>query len=64
MSQNEEVIASWSVLTFLAVEILQIRLMPYHRQTLFQSTKFCVETIMLSSLTQHVKSAVQVYGWL
>jgi hypothetical protein len=41
MSENEEVIA------FLAVEMLQILLMPCHRQTLFQSTKFCVETVML-----------------
>jgi hypothetical protein len=64
MSQNEGVIASGSVLTFLAVEMLQILLMLYHIQTLFQTTLFCVETIKLGSLTQPVISATQVYGWL
>lgn len=61
MSQNGEVIASWNVITCLGVEMLQILLMPYHRQTLFKSTKFSVETIMLSSLTCHVISASQFY---
>jgi hypothetical protein len=65
MSRNEEEMIAWgSVLAFVAVEILQILLVLYHRQTQFQSTKFYVQTIMLSNLTQPVILAIQVYGWL
>jgi hypothetical protein len=48
MSQNEEVIASGSVLTSVAVEMLQILLMLYHRQTLFSPHCFVLKQLSLA----------------